>query len=96
MPSRQLRFIHGLVAWLLGSLIILAAVGSLSLELFFVISLIGLLIVVELTAPINVTPVWRARLKWPIAAGLVVFAAIVTRRIIEILPPEVVPVEVPF
>ena len=96
MTSRRRRFIHGLLAWLLGSMVLLAALGSLSLELFFVISLIGLLIVVELTAPLNVTPVWRTRLKWPIAAGLVVFAVIVVRRILEILPPGLLPWEVPF
>ena len=96
MTSRRLRFIYGLLAWLLGSLILLAVLGSLSLELFFVISLIGLLIVVELTAPLNVTPVWRARLKWPIAAGLVVFAVIVVRRVLEILPPGLLPWGVPF
>lgn len=96
MTSRRRRFIHGLLAWLLGSLILLAVLGSLSLELFFVISLIGLLIVVELTAPLNVTPVWRARLKWPIAAGLVVFAVIVVRRVLEILPPGLLPWGVPF
>lgn len=96
MTSRRLRFIHGVLAWLLGSMVLLAALGSLSLELFFVISLIGLLIVVELTAPLNVTPRWRARLKWPLAAGLVVFAGIVVRRILEILPPGLLPVGVPF
>ena len=96
MTSRRLRFIHGLLAWLLGSLALLSAIDSLSLELFFVVSLIGLLIVVELTAPVNVTPAWRARLKWPIAAGLVVFAAIVLGRILEILGVDLATWGVPF
>lgn len=69
----------------------LALLGSLSYELFFVLSLIGLLVVTELTAPFNTTPTWRRRLKWLILAGLLVFGAIVVRRIIEILPPEVLP-----
>lgn len=74
---------------MLGTVLVLALLGSLSYELFFVISLIGFLVVVELTAPFNVTPRWRARLKWIIAAGLGVFAYIVVRRILEILPPEI-------
>lgn len=87
--SRRVRFLHAQVAWMLGSLLVLAALASLSLELFFVVSLIGLLVVVELTAPFNVTPRWRARLKWPILIGLVGFAYVVVRRILEFLPPGV-------
>jgi len=75
---------------MLGTIVLLAALGSISLELFFVVSLIGFLVVIELTAPVNVTPRWRARLKWLIALGLLVFAGIVVRRILEILPPGVI------
>ncbi|WP_423747211.1 hypothetical protein V5735_21535 (plasmid) [Haladaptatus sp. SPP-AMP-3] len=87
--QRRQRFIHGQLAWMLVSLLALAALGSLSLELFFVLSLIGLLVIVELTAPFNVTPRWRRRLKWFIALGLIVFGIIVVRRILAILPPGV-------
>jgi threonine/homoserine efflux transporter RhtA len=87
--QRRQRFIHAQLAWMLASLLALAALGSLSLELFFVLSLIGLLVIVELTAPFNVTPRWRRRLKWFIALGLVVFGIIVVRRILSILPPGV-------
>lgn len=83
---RRTRFIHGVTAWMLGTVIALALLESLSYELFFVVSLIGFLVVVELTAPFTVTPQWRARLKWLIAVGLLVFAYIVIRRILEILP----------
>ena len=89
MTGRRLRFVHGQLAWMLGVVVVLAALGSLDLELFFVLSLIGFLVVVELTAPIAVTPAWRRRLPWLIAAGLAVFGIIVIRRILEILPPEV-------
>ena len=89
--QRRMRFVHGTVAWMLGTVLVLAALGSVSLELFFVCSLIGLLIVTELTAPINVTPAWRRRLRWAIGLGLVGFAVIVVRRILAILPPEVLP-----
>lgn len=90
MPThRRRRFIHGQTAWMLLSVLALALLDTLTLELFFVLSLIGFLIVTELTAPFNVTPEWRTRLKWIIGLGLVVFGYIVVRRILEILPSGV-------
>jgi threonine/homoserine efflux transporter RhtA len=86
---RRIRFIQAQLVWMLAVIVVLALLGSLELELFFVVSLIGFLIVVELTAPIAVTPAWRRRLPWLIAVGLVVFGVIVIRRILEILPPGV-------
>lgn len=88
---RRMQFVRGQVAWMVATVLALALLGSLSYELFFVCSLIGLLIVTELTAPFNVTPEWRSRLKWLILLGLAGFAYVVVRRIVEILPPEVVP-----
>jgi len=71
---------------MLATVVALALLGSLSLDLFFVVSLIGFLVMVELTAPFNVTPRWRSRLKWIILLGLVGFGYIVIQRILEILP----------
>ncbi|ELZ14181.1 hypothetical protein C477_21085 [Haloterrigena salina JCM 13891] len=86
-----MRYIRGQLAWMLAAVLVLSLLGSFSYELFFVLSLIGLLIVTELTAPFAVTPDWRRRLRWLIALGLVGFAVVVVRRILEILPPEVLP-----
>ena len=88
---RRRRFVHAQLAWMLATVAVLATLESLTLELFFVLSLIGFLVVVELTAPAAVSPRWRRRLPWLIGAGLVVFAYVVVRRILEILPPEVLP-----
>lgn len=93
---RRVRFAHGVVGWLLATVLVLALLQSLEPELFFVVSLIGFLVVVELTAPFNVTPRWRSRLKWIIVIGLVVFGYVVLRRILEILPASVVETLVPF
>ena len=90
--QRRMRFVHGQLAWMVATIVALTLLGSLSYELFFVLSLIGLLIVTELTAPIAITPAWRRRLVWLIAIGLVGFGVIVVRRILAILPPEVVPI----
>ena len=86
-----MQFIRGQLAWMLAAVLALSLLGSFSYELFFVLSLIGLLIVTELTAPFAVTPDWRRRLRWLILLGLVGFGIIVVRRILEILPPEVLP-----
>lgn len=89
---RRLRFVHGVVAWMLAAVLLMAAVGSLSLELVFVVSLIGVLVVFELTAPRTVTPAWRTRATVVILLGLVGFSVLVVRRLLEILPPEVLPI----
>jgi dolichyl-phosphate-mannose--protein O-mannosyl transferase len=88
--ARRQRFIRGTLAWMLAAALVLSLLSSLTYELFFVVSLIGLLVVVELTAPFRVTPTWRSRLKWLIALGLAVFGYIVVRRILEILPAGVI------
>ncbi|RBI60690.1 hypothetical protein [Halomicrococcus sp. NG-SE-24] len=87
--QRRQRFIHGQVAWMLGSILVLALLDAITLELFFVLSFIGFLVLIELTAPIAVTPTWRRRLKWLIGLGLIVFGYIVVRRILAILPSGV-------
>lgn len=74
---------------MLGSILILALLDAITLELFFVLSFIGFLVLIELTAPIAVTPTWRRRLKWLIGLGLIVFGYIVVRRILAILPSGV-------
>lgn len=89
--ARRLRFIRAQIAWMTATVLALTLLASFTYELFFVVSLIGFLVVTELTAPFNVTPDWRRRLRWIIVLGLAVFGYIVIRRIIEILPPGVVP-----
>ena len=87
--ARRRRFVHGQLAWMLASVLALALLGSLTYELFFVLSLVGFLVVVELTAPFDVSPRWRSRLKWLVLVGLAAFAYLVVRRILAILPPGV-------
>lgn len=90
MPTqRRQRFIHGQLAWMLVTLVLLAALEAVSLETFFLISLLGFLIITELTAPLNVTPTWRKRLRWVIFAGLAVFGMFILRFFQRTLLPEV-------
>ena len=87
--KQRLQFVHATVAWGLGVILILALLESLSYELVFVTSLIGLLVITELTAPFSISPAWRRRLIYIIGLGLIGFSYIVIRRILEILPSGV-------
>lgn len=86
-----MQFVRAQIACMVAAVLALALLDAVSYELFFVLSLIGFLIVTELTAPLNLTPKWRGRLKWFIIIGLIIFAVVVVRRILAILPPEVLP-----
>ena len=86
---RRQQFVAGQVVWLLATIVSLSVLGALSLELFFVVSLIGFLVVIELTAPFAVSPPWRRRLRWLVLLGLLVFGYVVVRRILAILPEGV-------
>lgn len=86
---RRQRFVRGQVAWMLGTIVLLAVLGALSLELFVIGSLLGLLVLTELTAPINVTPRWRTRIRYIIAIGMLVFGYFMARRVVEVLPDGV-------
>lgn len=84
--NRRERFVRWQVAWMVGTVLALALVGSLTLEIFFVGSLIGLLVLSVFVTPLNVTPAWRTRLRWLIVGGLFVFGFLVVRYLIDIVP----------
>ena len=88
--ARQYRFVSGVLAWTLTGLFVLVATGWFTYELLFVVSLIGVLIVVEFTSPIHVRPLWRKRLRWIVLVGIAGFLVVLARRTIAVLPPEVV------
>jgi hypothetical protein len=81
---------------MLSTLIGLTVLNALTLEVYFVVTLIGLLIITELTMPVNIQPRWYHRLRWIIGAGLVVFGYIVMRRILNILEVDIQDMIVPI
>lgn len=87
--ERRLRFVHATVAWALAAVLVLSLLEALSYELVFVTTLIGFLVITELTAPFAISPAWRRRLLYLIVCGLAVFGYIVIQRILAILPPGV-------
>jgi hypothetical protein len=87
--TKRQRVVHANLAWMLTAALVLTLLDSLSYELFFSVSLVGFLVVVELTAPVRITPVWRRRIRWFILLGLAGFAYLVVQRVLAILPPGV-------
>ena len=84
--SRRLRFVHALTAWLLGAVLLLTLFDSLSAEWLYSISLVGLFVAIELTAPFSVRPPWRRRLRGVIIVGMTGLGFIVVSRTLEALP----------
>ncbi len=62
-----------------------ALAASVDLEIYFVLFLIGLLIIVELIDGTATAPRHLRRLKYVIAVGVVIFGWIVATKVLEIL-----------
>lgn len=81
--SQRIVVIFG--AWAFLALAVLAVFGSLSFEYFFVLCLIGFLVIVELSGPFASRPRWRSRVNAVILLGVVVFTLIVVKKVLDIL-----------
>lgn len=85
MTPRRYRFVRRLLALMLGAAIVAAALDAFAWELFYLLSLVSLLAVAEVTAPYEVTPPWRRRITRVVIAGLVGFSLLVARRLVPIV-----------
>jgi hypothetical protein len=82
--------IIALAVWLtLISLFMLLA-QSFNFEIFFVLSLIGFLIIVELIAAKYIQPGYMLYVRYILAAGVVIFGVVVALKILEILGWKIV------
>jgi hypothetical protein len=81
--SQRIVVIFG--AWTFLALAVLAVFGSLSYEYFFVLCLIGFLVIVELSGPFASRPRWRSRVNVVILVGVILFAMIVVKKVLDIL-----------
>jgi hypothetical protein len=82
--KKQLAII-GIILWLLLVLFFMILAQTLNIEIFFVLWLLGLLVIVEFIGPSYVRPTYFRYLKYLITAGIVVFGAIVAQKVMEIL-----------
>lgn len=85
MWTRSQRLVYIFGGWMLVVLAMLALFGSISYEYFFVLCLIGFLVIVELSGPFTVRPAWRSRVNVVITLGVLVFSLIVVEKVLAIL-----------
>lgn len=85
--DRRFLFVLLQTVWMLGTVAVLDLIDALDPVLFFIISYIGLLVVIEFTAPFALVPPWRRRLRWFVLGGFAVFAYFLGQRILALLPP---------
>lgn len=71
--------------WLVIISIFMLLAYRIDLEIFFVLWLIGLLVIVELMDTRFSLPPYMRYLKYVIAAGIIIFGGIVTGKVLEIL-----------
>jgi hypothetical protein len=84
MRKEQIAII-AFAAWLIVISFFLLLGQNVDLEIFFVLSLIGFLIIVELISPSYIRPAYLRYIRLLLAAGIVVFGVIVIQKILEIL-----------
>ena len=71
--------------WLMVISVFMLLASRIDLEIFFVLWLIGLLVIVELMDTRYSLPPYMRYLKYVIAAGIVLFGVIVTGKVLEII-----------
>jgi len=77
--------VAALTLWMIVIIAFMLLARTLSLEIFFVLWLIGLLVVAELAEPAFLRPRYLQYLRVVIAAGVIVFGAVVAQKVLEIL-----------
>ncbi len=85
MLTRSQRLVYLFGGWMFVVLALLALFNSVSFEYFFVLCLIGFLVIVELSGPFTVRPAWRSRVNIAIVLGVLAFSLIVLEKVLAIL-----------
>jgi hypothetical protein len=84
MNRKQIAAIT-LMVWLTTVVIFMLLLQRFDLEIFFVLTLIGILVIAELIKQQTIQPAYLRYLNYLIGAGIVVFGIIVVQKIVEIL-----------
>jgi hypothetical protein len=84
MRKEQIAII-ALAVWLTLITIFMLLARSVNIEIFFVLALIGFLIIVELIAPKYVQPGYLRYIRYLLAVAIVIFGVIVGQKVMEIL-----------
>jgi len=84
MNKKQIAAI-ALMVWLTIVVSFMLLLQRFDLEIFFVLTLIGVLVIAELIRQQYVQPRYLRYLGYVIGAGIVIFGAIVVQKVMEIL-----------
>jgi phosphoglycerol transferase MdoB-like AlkP superfamily enzyme len=79
-----------LAVWLTFISLFMLLAQSFNFEIFFVLSFIGFLIIVELITPNYLHSGYMRYIRYILAAGIVIFGVIVAQKVLEILGWEIV------
>ena len=74
-----------LTIWLIIVAVFMLLARRFDLEIFFVLWLIGILVIVELIDARTVQPLHISYIKYIIAAGIILFGILVAQKVLEIL-----------
>jgi hypothetical protein len=74
-----------MVVWLVVVSVFMLLARRVDLEIFFVLWLIGILVIVELIDTRFSLPFYLRYIKYVVATGIVIFGVIVTQKVLEIL-----------
>jgi len=85
MGRRRSISLVAYIVWLLVIIFIMLLGGTLDLEIYIVLALVGLLVVVMLIDPSSIQPVYIRRIKYVAAGGILVFGYIVANRIVGLI-----------
>jgi len=89
MRKQQIAII-ALAVWLTVIAVFMLLAQSVNLEIFFVLSLIGFLVIAELIAPNYIQPGYMRYIRFLLAAGIVLFGIIVVQKVLDVLGLEIV------
>ena len=89
MRKQQIAII-ALAVWLTLIAVFMLLAQSVDLEIFFVLSLIGFLVIAELIAPNYIQPGYMRYIRYILAAGIVLFGVIVVQKVLDVLGLEIV------
>jgi len=89
MRKQQIAIL-ALAVWLTLIAVFMLLAQSVDLEIFFVLSLIGFLVIAELIAPNYIQPGYMRYIRFLLAAGIVLFGIIVVQKVLDVLGLEIV------
>ncbi|MCK9580510.1 MAG: hypothetical protein M0Q92_08675 [Methanoregula sp.] len=83
--KKKIAAVIAIALWLMIISTFMLLASRIDLEIFFVLWLIGLLVIVELMDTKFSLPQYMRYLKYVVAVGIIIFGGIVTTKIMEIL-----------